>query len=65
MSAEHTGHRAGGRYRSMCPCCEPEAEVVRGRPVKQARPRPVMAWRVRLANGLEDLVSLSTETEEE
>lgn len=64
MSEFASKHRAAGRYRSMCPCCEPEAEPVRGRPTKQATRRPVMAWRVRLANGLEQVVQQATVTGE-
>ncbi len=65
MSDSAGKHRSAGRYQSVCPCCEPEAETVRGRPTKRMPHRPVFAWRVRLANGREQLVQQETENGED
>jgi hypothetical protein len=67
MSARTGAHRGAGRYRAMCPCCEPEGESETRQPgrVGAAKRKPLMAWRVRLSQGGEAVVQQKTIREEE
>ncbi|NBX19946.1 hypothetical protein [Rhodoferax mekongensis] len=50
LAADAQGaRRLAVRYAPQCPCCEPKAEVIPGKPRRRASHRPVMAWRARLA----------------
>jgi hypothetical protein len=67
MSARVVKHRGARPYQSMGPCCEPKSDSEAKQPgrVGAVKRKPLMAWRVRLAQGEETVVQQKTIREEE